>query len=154
MIDRRVFLAGLAALAAARAAGAQPARKVYRIAIFGLGLTSPMVGAQPTWPSTIAFLRGMRELGYTYGEHFVTEPHGAESRSERRSERYPALAAELVRLQMDVIVAPGPMLPALKRATFSEMIGAPLPAWTRSSRAPSPPTCLWSSRQNSNWSST
>ena len=39
MSDRRSFLVGLAALAAARTAGAQPARKVYRIGI--LGLTVP-----------------------------------------------------------------------------------------------------------------
>ena len=48
-----------------------------------------------------------------YGEHFVTEPRGGESRPDR----YRALAAELVRLQVDVIVASGPMLPALKQAT-------------------------------------
>jgi hypothetical protein len=41
----------------------------------------------------------------------VTEPRGAEDRPER----YPALAAELVRLQVEVIVAPGPPLPRLSR---------------------------------------
>jgi len=55
----------------------------------------------------------MRELGYVYGQDFVTEPRSAESRPER----YPELAAELVRLQVDVIVAPGPMLPAVKQTT-------------------------------------
>jgi putative ABC transport system substrate-binding protein len=55
----------------------------------------------------------LRELGYVYGEHFVTRPHGAEGRPER----FPDLAAEMVRLQVDVIVAPGPMLTALKEAT-------------------------------------
>jgi putative ABC transport system substrate-binding protein len=72
-----------------------------------------MVGPQPRNPFTNALLRGLRELGYAYGEHFVTEPRGGESRPER----YPSLAAELVRLQVDVIVAAGPMLPALKQAT-------------------------------------
>jgi putative ABC transport system substrate-binding protein len=72
-----------------------------------------MVGPQPRGPITNAFLRGLREIGYVYGEHFVTEPRGAEDRPER----YPDLAAELVRLQLDVIVAPGPPLPALKQAT-------------------------------------
>ena len=54
----------------------------------------------------------MRELGYVYGEHFVTEPRGADGKPER----FPTLAAELVGLQLDVIVAAGPALPALKRA--------------------------------------
>jgi putative ABC transport system substrate-binding protein len=57
----------------------------------------------------------LRELGYVYGEHFVTEPRGGEGKPER----FPALAAELVRLQVDVIVSAGPpsMLAAVKRAT-------------------------------------
>ena len=113
MIGRRSFLAGLAALAAARTAAAQPARKVYRIGILGLGVTGSNVGPQPPSPITRGFLLGLRELGYIYGQDFVTEPRSAESRPER----YPELAAELVRLQVDVIVAPGPMLPAVKQAT-------------------------------------
>jgi putative ABC transport system substrate-binding protein len=60
-----------------------------------------------------ALLHGLRGLGYVYGEHFVTEPRGGEGKPER----FPNLAAELVRLQVDVIVAAGPMLPALKQAT-------------------------------------
>jgi len=48
-----------------------------------------------------------------YGEHFATEPRGGEGRPER----YPAVAAELARLQVDVIVCAGPMLDALKQAT-------------------------------------
>jgi len=55
----------------------------------------------------------LRELGYVYGEHFVTEPRGGEGKPER----FPDIATELVRLQVDVIVASGPMLPALKQAT-------------------------------------
>jgi ABC-type uncharacterized transport system substrate-binding protein len=64
-------------------------------------------------PNVDAFLRRLRELGYVYGEHFVTEPRGGESSLER----FPNLAAEMVRLQVDVIVASGPMLQALKKAT-------------------------------------
>jgi putative ABC transport system substrate-binding protein len=55
----------------------------------------------------------MGELGYVYGQHFVTESRGIEGKPERS----PILAAELVRLQLDVIVASGPTLPALKQAT-------------------------------------
>ena len=115
-MDRRAFIGSLAIgiLAVPRAAHAQSGRKVYRIGILGLGRTSDMVGSQPPGgPSIQALLRGLRELGYVYGEHFVTEPRGAEGRPER----YPNLAAELVHLQVDVIVAPGPMLAALKQAT-------------------------------------
>jgi putative ABC transport system substrate-binding protein len=114
-MDRRAFIGSLVVgtLAVPRAAGAQPARKVYRIGILGLGVTSDLVGPQPVSSSTKALLRGMRELGYVYGEHFVTEPRGGEGKPER----FPGLAAELVRLQVDVIVAAGPTLPALKKAT-------------------------------------
>jgi putative ABC transport system substrate-binding protein len=53
------------------------------------------------------------ELGYVYGEHFVIEPRGAEGKPAR----FPSLAAELLRLQVDVIVATGLALPPLKQAT-------------------------------------
>ena len=114
-MDRRAFIGSFAIgiLAASRAAPAQPARKVYRIGILSLGVTSDLVGPQPRHAALNAFLRGLRELGYVYGEHFVTEPRGGESRPDR----YRALAAELVHLQVDVIVASGPMLSALKQAT-------------------------------------
>jgi len=55
----------------------------------------------------------LHELGYVYGEHFVTEPRAA----DERLAAYPALAAELVRLHVDVIVAAGPTVPALQQAT-------------------------------------
>jgi putative tryptophan/tyrosine transport system substrate-binding protein len=50
-----------------------------------------------------------------YGVDFVTEVRGTEGKPER----YPIVAAELVKMQVDVIVAPGPTLPALKQATSS-----------------------------------
>jgi len=113
-MNRRAFVGTLtlATLARPRAAPAQPARKVYRIGILGGGTTADMIGPQPPNPSTSAFLRGLRELGYVYGEHFVTEPRATEGRPER----FPSLAAELVRLQVDVIVS-GLGLAALKQAT-------------------------------------
>ncbi len=113
VMDRRIFLASLAALTASRAAGAQPTRKVYRIGILSNRPTSDLVGPQPRAPSAIALLRGLRELGYIYGEHFVTEARG----SDGKPDRVAALAAELVRLQVDVILAPSAAIPALKQAT-------------------------------------
>jgi len=114
-MDRRAFIGSLAlvTLVAPRVTHAQATRKVYRIGILGLGRASSGTGPQPQAPEISAFLRGLRELGYVYGEQFVTERRGAEGRPER----YPILAAELVRLQVDVIVAAGPTLPALKQAT-------------------------------------
>jgi putative ABC transport system substrate-binding protein len=113
-MDRRAFIGGLAlaGLAVPRAAGAQSPRRIHRIGILALPETSAMVGPQPRSPAHNALLRGLRELGYVYGEHFVTEPRGAAGKPER----FPSLAAELVRLQVDVIVAAGPAMPALMQA--------------------------------------
>ena len=116
-MDRRAFIGSLifGALAVPRVASAQPARKV-------LPDRDPQSwddlrhGRAPApGPVTGALLRGLRELGYVYGEHFVTEPRGAEGKPER----FPALAAELVRLQVDVIVLAGhtPATRRLKQAT-------------------------------------
>jgi ABC-type uncharacterized transport system substrate-binding protein len=115
-MDRRAFVGGLAlgSLALPHVARGQPLRKLSRIGILASSAaTSEMVGPQPRVPFVNAFLRGMGQLGYVYGERFVTEPRGGEGRPER----YPGLAAELVRLRVDVIVAGGPTLPALKQAT-------------------------------------
>ena len=114
-MDRRAFFSSLAlaSILVPYISHAEAARKIYRIGILGLGQTSRIAGPQPQGPDIGAFVRGLRELGYVYGEQFVTEPRGAAGRPER----FPILAAELVRLQVDVIVAPGPALPALKQAT-------------------------------------
>src|SRR5215471_4906878 len=104
----------LGALVASDAVSAQSARRVYRIGVLGLGTTPEMSGGNPVWPSMRALVAGMQELGYKYGEHYVTEPRGASGNPDR----FPALAAELVRLKVDVIVAGGgPAVPALKQAT-------------------------------------
>ena len=113
-MDRRVFFASLAlgALGPSRTR-AQTARKVSRIGILSIGPTARLAGPEPASPDTNAFVRALRELGYVYGQHFVTETRG----SEGRPERYPRLAAELIRFHPDVIVAAGPALSALKQAT-------------------------------------
>ena len=116
-MDRRAFISSFAlgGLAAPRVARAQPARTIiYRIGILSaFTATTEMVGPQPQSPFVNALLRGMRDLGYVYGENFVTEPRGGEGKPER----YPTLAGELVRLKVDVIVAAGPSLRVLKQAT-------------------------------------
>jgi putative ABC transport system substrate-binding protein len=113
VIDRRTFLAGIAALAASHNARAQSMRKVFRIGVIGITASADLAGPNRRSRTVGALLRGVRELGYVYGEHFVTETRGSESRPER----LPGLAAELVGLQVDVIVATGVALPALKQAT-------------------------------------
>ena len=115
MMDRRAFIGGLGlAFARPRDARAQPAPKVARIGILSFaGTTAEVTGPDASRPSVKALLRGLHELGYVYGRDFVTEARAGEGRPER----WPVMVDELVRLQVDVIVAPGPTLPALKRAT-------------------------------------
>jgi putative ABC transport system substrate-binding protein len=61
-----------------------------------------------------AFREGLRELGYVEGKNIVIEWRSAEGKLDR----LPALAAELVRLKVDIIVTAGPSLThAAKEAT-------------------------------------
>jgi len=116
MIHRRVVVhRGAWALFAAPLGGlAQPARKVYRVGMLGVGgTTADMSGPHPRASPSNALLVGMRELGYVYGEDFVTEARSPEGLVGR----FPTLIAELVALRVDVIVAAGPALAALKQAT-------------------------------------
>jgi len=128
-MDRRAFIGGLAleALATLDVARAQPARKVYRIGyLASSGTPSSVQGPDPQSAGFRSLLRGLRELGWVYGEHFVTEARSGEGKLER----FRDLAAELVRLKVDVIIGPGPVLPALKQATSTipvVMVGASAP---------------------------
>src|SRR5262245_53048789 len=121
LMDRRAFIGSLCLgiLAAPRVATGQPARKVYRIGLLGIQRTSDMAGPEPQTPHWNALLRGLRELGYVYGDHFVTEPRG----SDGKPERIPGLAAELVGTKVDVIVEAGTTLPAVKPATATIPVG-------------------------------
>jgi putative tryptophan/tyrosine transport system substrate-binding protein len=107
-MNRRAFVTGLGALLAAPlGADAQQAAKVARIGWLALNLA-----AAPHVPD--AFRQGLRDLGYVEGRNVVIEYRDAEGKPER----LPALAAELVALKVDVIVAPGtPQALAAKQAT-------------------------------------
>ena len=60
------------------------------------------------------FTQGMRELGYVVGKNLVIERRSAEGKSER----LPELAAELVRLKLDILVTQGtPASLAAQKAT-------------------------------------
>jgi putative ABC transport system substrate-binding protein len=112
VIARRWLLGGL--IASPWLAAAQSPGKRYRIGVIVGQLTTAEVnGPQTRSPGVNALLRGLRDLGWLYGEHFVT----AARSSEGRSEHFPALAAELVALPVDLIVALGPAIPALQKAT-------------------------------------
>src|SRR5262245_53787580 len=95
---RRVLVAlGASVLALPRVALAQP--RPARVGFL-------YVGSRPSAQDTgrfNAFIRGMSELHYVEGTTLVIEGRFADGNLER----LPALAAELVRLKVDVIVATG-----------------------------------------------
>jgi putative ABC transport system substrate-binding protein len=110
-MNRRDTLLALIALGVLPlAAFAQQAGKVYRIGFLAAGgrpksLDSSHYGG---------FTQGMRELGYSEGNHFLMEWRFAEGKYER----FPNLLTELVRLKVDVIVLGASFaVPAAKRAT-------------------------------------
>ena len=112
MTTRRVFLGALGAgvLVVPRGALAQAPSKVARIGFFHFGSRESL----PVTRRYNAFVQGMRELGYVEGTNFVIEGRFADAKPER----VPALAAELVRLKVDAIVAGGGPVPrALQHAT-------------------------------------
>ena len=80
----------------------------------------PRIGFQlDSSPSAVsarleAFRQGLRELGYVEGKNIVIEWRSAEGKPDRRSE----LAADLVRLKVDLIVTAGPTVTrVVKEAT-------------------------------------
>ncbi|MBL0149860.1 MAG: ABC transporter substrate-binding protein [Ideonella sp.] len=111
-MKRRTLVGAGSLLLAGTAARAQATRKIARIGILVTARGSEFAGPQPESPLAKALLRGLADLGYTHGQHYVTEPRGAEGKLER----YPVLTAELVALGVDVIVASGPALFALQAA--------------------------------------
>jgi len=109
-MDRRTFIGTLTGslLVGPLAAEAQQAGKVYRI---GFLLLSPR---DVQLHLIAAFETGLREQGYTPGREVVIEYRSADGHSDR----LPILAAELVRLGVDVIVTGvNPNTVAAKRAT-------------------------------------
>src|SRR6516164_3002276 len=109
-MKRRAFITLLGGAAAAwpLAAHAQQPGKVYRI---GFLANDPAI---PMQPAGQAFLDGLREGGFIEGGNIIIERRFAEARPDR----YAKLVAELIRLDVDVLVtsAEGATL-AAKRAT-------------------------------------
>ncbi len=98
MKRRKLLIAlGAGALAAPFRSFAQQPAKVARIGFLG-------VVSAATYASRVDALRaGLRELGYVEGKNLAFEFRWAEGKIDR----LPALAADLVRLNVDVIVAQG-----------------------------------------------
>ena len=100
MIGRRTFLGTMAGglLAAPFAAEAQQEGKVYRVGILGEKASDP-------WEARLwqVFRLGLRELGWIEGGNILIESRWAEGNSAR----LPQLAADLVRLKVDLIVTRG-----------------------------------------------
>jgi putative ABC transport system substrate-binding protein len=110
MMKRREFITLLGGAAAAwpLAARAQQPPKLPTIGVLGANSASQ----QNQW--TAAFLQRLRELGWIEGRTFASEVRWAEGNNERAAE----IAAELVRLRVDVIVTSGtPIVLAAKQAT-------------------------------------
>ena len=100
-------------LAAPFAAEAQQPGKVYRIGLLYIGVPNP-AQAQPDTPGGRAFREGLREFGWMEGHTVTIDWRSAGGAHERLD----ALATELVRAGVDVIVTFGtPPTLAAKRAT-------------------------------------
>jgi len=110
VIDRRAFTTSVTvgALLASRSADAQKPKGVRRI-----GWLSPASAAEGL-PNLEALRAGLRELGYVEGRNITIEDRWADGRTER----LPQLAAELVRLAVDVVCTAGSQASvAAKQAT-------------------------------------
>jgi putative ABC transport system substrate-binding protein len=109
-IRRRAFITTLLGGAMAAwplAALAQHAGKLPTIGFLGTGTASGF------GPWTAAFDQRLRELGWSQGRTVAIEYRWGEGRPERFAE----IAAEFVRLKVDVIVTGGSAVPALTQAT-------------------------------------
>jgi putative ABC transport system substrate-binding protein len=105
---RKLLVAlGAGALAAPLTLFAQQKGKVWRIGVLGTASASGFAGRVD------ALRAGLRDLGYVEGKNIVIEYRWAEGKYER----LPELAAELVRLKVDVIVTHGPGILAAKSTT-------------------------------------
>jgi ABC-type uncharacterized transport system substrate-binding protein len=112
-VGRRVALAFAAALALAAPSGhAQKAPpRIARIGLLGLFSPAPPHDHDPV---ELAFLQGLRELGYVEGSTLVIERRWANDSNERLA----AMAADLAWLNVDLIIAAGqPAREAARRAT-------------------------------------
>ena len=95
---------------------AEQPKKLHRVGLLTTGFPESL-------PHLLAaFKQGLREHGYVEGENLLLELRYGEARAER----LPMLAADLVRLKVDVIVAiPNPSVEAVRQATKTTPIVMP-----------------------------
>jgi len=108
-MDRRTFIGSFAGgLLAALGARAEQVAKIYRI-----GILEPIPAVQNV-ANLNALRKGLRDLGYVEGRNLIIEYRSADGRAER----FPDLANELVRLNVDLILTRGtPATNAVKSAS-------------------------------------
>jgi putative ABC transport system substrate-binding protein len=99
MDRRRFLLTSVAGFAAPLAAEGQRAEEMPRVGYINPGFPSDPIRMR----RLEAFRQGLRELGYAEGRNIALEPRWAEGKYDR----YPAIAADLVRLKVHVIVTIG-----------------------------------------------
>jgi putative ABC transport system substrate-binding protein len=117
---RREFIAGISGVAVAwpvAARAQQPAGRVYRIGYLSVASREQLL------PFIKAFEEGLRSLGYRVGENVAIEYRFADGQTER----LPALALDLVRFGVDIIIAAGsiPIVVAAMKATTAIPIVMP-----------------------------
>jgi putative ABC transport system substrate-binding protein len=109
-MERRAFLAAIAGsvLAAPLGVGAQQVSKVYHVGVLSYLTLEELQGSLAT------FRQALTQLGYVEGRNVAFDVRTASGRLEA----LPALAAELVRLNVDVILAIAPVaIRAARQAT-------------------------------------
>jgi putative ABC transport system substrate-binding protein len=106
---RATLAAALVLLAAPLASEAQPAVKVNRIGFLETGALRPHAWA--------AFRGRLHELGYVEGQTVAFEARWADGDVDR----LPGLAAELVRLKMDVLVTAGSAAARVAKSTTTSI---------------------------------
>ena len=112
---RRIGVVVVFALSLVLARGAGEAQETGKLARIGWLANAPD-------PFTEAFKQGLRELGYIEGQNITLEYRWTEGRLER----LPDLAADLVRLKVDIIVASSQAAVAAKQATTEIPIVMPI----------------------------
>ena len=99
MVDRRKLIGAVAAFTATLAARAQVPGRVYRVGY--LGATSPRYDTPAETRIMDGLVFRLRELGFSEGDNIIIERRFADGRNER----YVDFAAEMVKLNVDIIVA-------------------------------------------------
>src|SRR6516162_9497134 len=103
MIGRREFIAGLGSTLAAWPLATRAQQRTLPV----IGILGSRTEGSSAF-SVSAFMQGLKDTGFVEGQNIAIEAHWANDQYDR----LPAMAAELVRARVALIVAPGNNLPA------------------------------------------